>query len=225
MTPSNFGPSSGLNSKRMFARSLLALAVCAVALSSAFAQGPNGYSVEIDLEQQVAYLIYDNEVVLTSPISSGRQGHHTKRGRFKVIQKERRHYSNLYGKIVDSRGRTIVADADSDMPVPRGAKFVPAPMPYFIRFNGAEGMHAGHLPGYPASHGCVRLPERNAIAFFNAVEVGTPVTVFGSTPARGRSRQRPDYWQPRNPDRYEDEEEWIDPYFEEPYAPPRVRWR
>ena len=68
------------------------------------------------------------------------------------------------------------------MQVPRGGKFVPAPMPYFMRFNGADGMHAGYLPGYPASHGCVRMPQQYAIAFFNAVEVGTPVTVFGRTP-------------------------------------------
>ena len=200
------------------------IVVLALLLTSAalHAQSSNGYSVEIDLQEQVAHLIYGNEVVLTSPISSGRQGHHTKRGRFKVIQKERRHHSNLYGKIVDARGRTIVADADSDMPLPRGAKFVAAPMPYFIRFNGAEGMHAGHLPGYPASHGCVRLPERNAIAFFNALEIGSPVTVFGSTPTRGRSRQQPGYWQQQ--ERWEDEE-FVDPYYDEPYAPPPVRWR
>jgi hypothetical protein len=83
---------------------------------------------------------------------------------------------------VDARGRTVVADADADMRVPRGGKFIPAPMSYFMRFDGATGMHAGYLPGYPASHGCVRLPERNAIAFFNAVEIGTPVHVFGRTP-------------------------------------------
>ena len=71
------------------------------------------------------------------------------------------------------------------MPVPRGGRFVPAPMRYFVRFNNAAGMHAGYLPGYPASHGCVRLPEEKAIAIFNAVDVGTPVTVFGRTP-RGR---------------------------------------
>ena len=208
----------------MFARWILVLALTALALTGARAQNGNGYSVEIDLEQQTAYLIYGNEVVLTSPISSGRQGHQTKRGRFKVIQKERRHHSNLYGKIVDGRGRTIVADADSDMPVPRGAKFIPAPMPYFIRFNGAEGMHAGHLPGYPASHGCVRLPERNAVSFYNALEVGSPVTVFGTTPLRGRSRQQPDYWQRQ--DRWPtEEEEFIDPYEDDIYAPPPIRWR
>mgnify|MGYP003293025453 CR=1 FL=1 len=68
------------------------------------------------------------------------------------------------------------------MRVPRGGKFIPAPMSYFMRFDGATGMHAGYLPGYPASHGCVRLPEKSAIIFFNAVEIGTPVHVFGRTP-------------------------------------------
>ena len=208
----------------MFARWLFAFTCLLAAATSVVAQGSNGYSVEIDLQEQVAYLIHADEVVLTSPISSGRQGHHTKRGRFKVIQKERQHYSNLYGKIVDSRGRTIVADADSDMPVPRGARFVAAPMPYFIRFNGAEGMHAGYLPGYPASHGCVRLPERNAIAFFNALEVGSPVTVFGSTPVRGRSRPQPEY-RPAPGRWLEEDEEFIDQPDEELYAPPPVRWR
>src|SRR5437868_12991905 len=68
------------------------------------------------------------------------------------------------------------------MKVPRGGKFMPAPMHYFMRFHEADGMHAGYLPGYPASHGCVRMPEQLAIAFFHAVEVGTPVAVFGRTP-------------------------------------------
>ena len=141
-----------------------------------------GYSVEIDLEQQTAYLIRDRRIVLASPISSGRSGYFTDTGSFKITQKERRHFSSLYGKIVDARGRTVVADADADMRVPRGGKFIPAPMSYFMRFDGATGMHAGYLPGYPASHGCVRLPEKYAIAFFNAVEIGTPVHVFGRTP-------------------------------------------
>jgi len=88
----------------------------------------------------------------------------------------------MYGKIVDANGNTVVADADADMQVPRGGKFIPAPMHHFMRFNGGDGMHAGYLPGYPASHGCVRMPEQYAIAFFNAVQVGTPVTVFGRTP-------------------------------------------
>jgi len=154
--------------------------------ASAIAQSlPTNSSVEIDLQDQRAYLIRNGRAIFSTPISSGRFGHLTETGSFKVIEKERDHFSSIYGRIVDSQGRTVVLDADVDMPVPRGCRFIPAPMRYFVRFNNATGMHAGYLPGYPASHGCVRLPEQNAVAFFNAVEVGTPVTVFGRTP-RGR---------------------------------------
>jgi len=150
--------------------------------TSAFAQTENPYQVEIDLSRQTAFLISGRRVVMQSPISSGRYGHLTSTGSFKVIEKERSHHSSIYGKIVDSYGRTVVADADVDMHVPSGCRFVPAPMPYFMRFHGADGLHAGYLPGYPASHGCVRMPEELAVAFYNAVDVGTPVTVFGRTP-------------------------------------------
>lgn len=149
----------------------------------------------------MAYLIEDGQLTLAAPISTGRAGYFTETGTFKIIEKERNHYSNMYGKIVDTRGNTVVSDADADMRVPPGGRFVPAPMRYFMRFNGSIGMHAGYLPGYPASHGCVRLPEEDAIALFDSVQVGTPVTVFGTTPRRysprvnnfslQRRRQRP----------------------------------
>jgi L,D-transpeptidase-like protein len=145
--------------------------------------------VEIDLMQQRAYLIRGHRVLLESPISSGRYGHLTETGSFKVIEKEKNHFSSIYGQIVDASGRTIVQDADVDMKVPPGGKFMPAPMRYFMRFHGADGMHAGYLPGYAASHGCVRMPERMAIAFFDAVQVGTPVTVFGRTPRTNSFRR------------------------------------
>lgn len=178
-----------------------------------------GYSVEIDLEQQTAYLIRGRRILLASPISSGRSGHLTETGSFKIIEKERNHFSSLYGKIVDARGRTVVADADADMRVPRGGKFLPAPMRYFMRFHAATGMHAGYLPGYPASHGCVRMPEQNAIAFFNAVEIGTPVHVFGRTPRTreyfryGPQPARPLYQRPMRPR--------FDPRFGPPVMPNR----
>jgi L,D-transpeptidase catalytic domain len=76
-------------------------------------------SVEIDLQEQRAYLLRDGRPVLASPISSGRYGHLTETGSFKVIEKERNHYSSIYGKIVDAFGHTVVADADVDMKVPR----------------------------------------------------------------------------------------------------------
>ena len=46
-----------------------------------------------------------------------------------------------------------------------------------MRFNGAIGMHTGYLPGYPASSGCVRMPNQMAEKFFENVELGTPVIV------------------------------------------------
>jgi len=185
-----------------------------------FGQNP-ATSVEIDLEAQTAYLLQNGRPVLATPISSGRYGHLTRNGSFKVLEKERTHYSSMYGKIVDARGNTIVADADADMRVPPGGKFIPAPMHYFMRFTGADGMHAGYLPGYPASHGCVRMPPENAIAFFNSVSVGTPVTVFGRTlVGRYSDRSRSMFPRPNN--------RFADPRFRSPFdprfAPPPPPW-
>ena len=178
-------------------------------------------SVEIDLQEQMAYLLKNGRPVLASPISSGRYGHLTKTGVFEVLEKEQTHYSSTYGKIVDARGNTIVADADVDMQVPKGGKFVPAPMHYFMRFNGADGMHAGYLPGYPASHGCVRMPQEYAIAFFNSVSAGTPVTVFGRTPTRR-------YWSQAGPKFPRGRNSFADPRsgssFDPRFAPPPPYW-
>jgi hypothetical protein len=190
--------------------------------------GESPYSVELDLQQQTAYLIRGRQLVLQSPISSGRYGHLTETGDFKVIEKERNHFSSMYGKIVDARGNTIVTDADADMKVPHGGKFIPAPMRYFMRFHGATGMHAGYLPGYAASHGCVRMPEELAIAFFNQVEVGTPVHVFGRTP-RTRDyyqygsqpvRRRPWFGGPIDPRMGRGYDPRLDPRYQPQYADP-----
>jgi hypothetical protein len=174
-------------------------------------------SVEIDLQEQMAYLLQNGRPLLASPISSGRYGHFTRTGSFKILEKEKTHYSSMYGKIVDARGNTIVADADADMSVPRGGKFIPAPMHYFMRFCGADGMHAGYLPGYPASHGCVRMPEQYAIAFFNSVSEGTPVTVVGRTPmGRYLGQSQSPFMRRGN--------RFADPRFGPRFAPPPPPW-
>ena len=148
---------------------------------AARAAGPD-IAIEIDLAAQKARLLHDGGVVYESPISSGRSGHRTPVGNFAVLQKDEDHLSTLYGKIVDAGGRTVVLGADSGMAVPRGGRCVPAPMHHFLRFDGATGLHAGYLPGWPASHGCVRMPPAKAALFFNIAEVGTPVRVFGTPP-------------------------------------------
>jgi lipoprotein-anchoring transpeptidase ErfK/SrfK len=50
-------------------------------------------------------------------------------------------------------------------------------MPFFMRITGGVGMHEGYLPGYPASHGCIRMPGKMAAIFFSNVDLGTPVEI------------------------------------------------
>jgi hypothetical protein len=158
--------------------------IAALAAITAFLMGTAcaQYSVQIDIGEQKAYLLYDDRAIMESPISSGRYGHLTPDGTFTITDKDLNHTSSIYGRIEDEYGHTVVADADVDMPVGYGTRFVNAPMRYYMQFAPGIGMHAGYLPGYAASHGCVRMPESKAIAFFQAVSVGTPVTVFGTTP-------------------------------------------
>lgn len=135
--------------------------------------------IKINLSQQKAYFYKGNQLVGQTPISSGTSSHRTPKGSFKVTQKNIDHKSSLYGVIKNkATGEVVNADADSRKHRPKaGEVFVNAPMEYFLRFNGAIGMHKGHLPGYPASHGCVRLPGHMAKVFFENATYGTPVIV------------------------------------------------
>ena len=65
----------------------------------------------------------------------------------------------------------------AETPQPSGAHFVGAPMPYFLRFQDGYGMHAGFVPRYRASHGCIRMPIEMAKHFFEAAKIGTSVEV------------------------------------------------
>jgi lipoprotein-anchoring transpeptidase ErfK/SrfK len=137
--------------------------------------------VVIDLSEQRAFLLEGNQVLLCSPIASGKQGWSTPTGRFRVRAKDLNYRSGSFGLIEDFSGRVVNANATPGTRVPRGDHYEPAPMPYFMEFAPMVGLHAGYLPGYPASHGCVRMPHDLAAAFFAQVSVGTPVTVVGST--------------------------------------------
>lgn len=159
------------------------LVACGIVVALASARLTQAqYAIDIDLTEQKAYLLYQQRAVMESPISSGRPGHATPSGSFRIINKDLNHTSSIYGLILDRYGRIVIADADVDMPTPAGTHFENAPMHYFMEFAPGFGLHAGYLPGYPASHGCVRMPKDKAIAFFRAVSVGTPVTIFGSAP-------------------------------------------
>src|SRR5258708_1977951 len=96
--------------------------------------------------------VYDNGApIATAPISSGMPGRPTPMGVFSVIQKDRFHHSNIYSN---------------------------APMPYMQRITwSGVALHAGVLPGYPASHGCIRLPESFAVRLWGMTKLGARVVV------------------------------------------------
>jgi hypothetical protein len=143
--------------------------------------GARAREVVIDLSGQRVFLLEGDQVLLCSPIASGKQGRSTPTGRFRIIAKDLNHHSGSFGLIEDSSGRVVNADATPGTRVPTGDHYEPAPMPYFMEFAPRVGLHAGYLPGYPASHGCVRMPHDLAAEFFTQVSVGTPVLVIGST--------------------------------------------
>ncbi len=135
-------------------------------------------SVKISLIEQRAYFYKSGLLVGVSQLSTGREGLNTPLGHFSIIQKDVNHVSSRYGDYVDAGGNVVKPNVDVEKdPKPPGTHFKGAPMPYFMRIVDGVGMHAGYLPGYPASHGCIRMPEFMAENFFKSVSTGTPVTI------------------------------------------------
>ena len=135
--------------------------------------------IRIVRSEQKAYFYKGDTLVGVAPISSGDLDHSTPSGRYRVTEKDIDHVSSAYGVIKNKyTGETVNNNADirKDKPGPNEV-FVHAPMPNFLRFNNGIGMHTGFLPGYAASHGCVRLPDYMARKFYENAKVGTPVIV------------------------------------------------
>jgi lipoprotein-anchoring transpeptidase ErfK/SrfK len=140
-------------------------------------QGTAGRGIVVRLSDQKAFLYKRGELVAVSPASTGREGYNTPTGKYRVIAKDIDHRSSLYGAY-ERNGRVVVAGVDARKDrKPPGAVFVGAPMPYYMQIAPSYGLHSGHVPGYPASHGCIRLPHRWAKRFYHAVKVGTPVWI------------------------------------------------
>lgn len=134
--------------------------------------------IDINLSQQRAYFYKGSKVVGVSVISTGDSAHPTPTGRFHVEEKDAKHHSTQYGDYVDSHNDVVVKEVDNEKDRrPPGTHFAGCEMLRFMRFTGGKGMHAGYLPGYPASHGCVRMPLNMAEAFFKNASVGTEVNV------------------------------------------------
>lgn len=172
---------------RLFRSVLLAsvtagLAGCGTMTDMVTSQLPERHSgrpsVVVKLREQEAYLYRSGRRTASSRISSGREGHRTPIGRFSVLRKDADHRSSLYGDYVDDSGRIVRANVDIRKGgKPAHSRFLGAPMPFFVEFSPGYGLHAGYLPGVPASHGCIRMPYWKARQFYNAVHIGTPVLV------------------------------------------------
>ena len=135
--------------------------------------------IVIDRRLLKASFYKGDQLVGVSKISTGKEGHNTPAGHYRITQKDKDHRSTQYGVFKDKTTHQVVDD-DADLTVekvPPGCYFEGAKMPYYMRFYKGIGMHTGYLPGYNASHGCVRMPDRMAKIFFENVEVGTPVIV------------------------------------------------
>src|SRR4051794_21230407 len=108
-------------------------------------------SLLIDLRAQRALVYLDDVPVAASTVSTGREGRETPTGTFTILQKEVVHRSRTYDD---------------------------APMPYMQRLTWkGVAMHAGRLPGYPASHGCIRLPSGFARLLYSVTRLGTTVVI------------------------------------------------
>ncbi len=127
--------------------------------------------IEIDLSKQKFYAFENSELLFMGDVSTGMQGHKTPRGTFKIIEKDRYHVSNKY-------------------PEPTGG----AKMPYMLRLtNSGIAIHQGPLPGYPASHGCIRVSKKNAIKLWRWAKLGTRVKIYGDSSkfiAKKRSKKK-----------------------------------
>lgn len=156
----------------------LSACVCSPGIGRFTDSGAANHSIVIHLQKQKAYLYNGGMVVGISPVSTGREGYNTPPGKYHILAKDLNHRSSLYGAYVIG-GKVVKSGVDRKKdPKPVGVDFVGAPMPYYLQIAPAYGLHEGFLPGYPASHGCIRLPESWARRFYYATEEGTSLTIY-----------------------------------------------
>lgn len=150
--------------------------------------------IVVNTDEQKARFYDGQEQIGWTTVASGISKFPTPTGHFEVIEKVENKRSNLYGKIYTTGGKVVRSDAKAGRdPVPAGARFEGAKMPYFLRLtNDGIGLHAGPIPrpGRPASHGCIRMPGKLAPVLFAHVDLGTKVSIVGSGPNYGNYVQK-----------------------------------
>ena len=126
--------------------------------------------IVISLPEQLVHVYRNGVTIGVSTCSTGKPGNRTPTGVFTILQKHVDHYSSTYNN---------------------------APMPNMQRLTWrGVALHAGNLPGYPASHGCVRLPKNFSELLFSVTQLGTPVIIADQNAAES-SVVRPDLVLPK----------------------------
>jgi lipoprotein-anchoring transpeptidase ErfK/SrfK len=140
---------------------------------------PANSHVRISLSKQRAWLMVGEQVYIDTPVSTGKKAGMTPTGTFSISEKDPDHRSSIYGEFVDGKGRVVRSGVSLKVDsAPSGTRYRGAPMWWFMRLtNYGVGMHVGILPGYPASHGCVRLPADIAKLIYDKVRIGTRVVI------------------------------------------------
>lgn len=136
------------------------------------------HCIVIDTALQQADYFIGQQLVGRSTISSGKAGHLTPCGTFKILSKDIDHKSSTYGSIVDANGNTMIANYTAGQPIPEGGQYKGAEMNFGMQItNNGIWMHEGIVTAAPESHGCIRLPRDMAQVFFENTPVGTPVII------------------------------------------------
>lgn len=149
-------------------------------------QGP--VLIVVSIPEQQAYVYRNGVEIARSTVSTGRKGHRTPTGVFQILQKQKRHFSNKYNS---------------------------APMPYMERLTwDGIALHAGNLPGYPASHGCIRLPLEFSKLLYDVTPMGGTV-VIADEEHGGANLAHPGFLAPRlaadGTDPFTGAEWWFEP--------------
>jgi hypothetical protein len=123
--------------------------------------------VVISLTSQRAMVYRDGVLIAASTISTGSKDRETPTGVFPILEKQLVHRSSTYDN---------------------------APMPYMQRLTSkGVALHAGNLPGYAASHGCIRLPTGFAKLLYGATQIGTPVMITDSAQIAEQQRRMDEF--------------------------------
>jgi lipoprotein-anchoring transpeptidase ErfK/SrfK len=124
----------------------------------------DGVLIVVSIASQKMFVFRKGELWDSSKVSTGKPGHDTPEGVFPILQKKAMHRSNLYDD---------------------------APMPFMQRLTwGGVALHAGRVPGYPASHGCIRLPREFAKKLYGITRFGSTIVVVAGQPIASAAKAR-----------------------------------